>query len=283
MEPFDAALRPITMPRLSPPSDDQARFHADYLERIPIAWGWDLVADIPLPPFRSRSEFDRFLTHLREHVARSTKATSARSMAVVSEVIDEARTRRRPRREIPLTATELAATFIVNFPAPWTVPTLAAALRGAGTTMTLDAADRWTLVGPPRIMARPTPEGGWHTTVFDDKRRRRCLLDDREFVILVMQHHLQLGQSPAPCPLGWALGTRELTRAIPRAIASRLTDGRRGLTAEHAEWIAHQAICYAADPMSVSPADIAELRRLRALSSAQARTDRMARMSDRSA
>ncbi|WP_040525076.1 hypothetical protein [Gordonia effusa] len=252
----------------------QLAFRGRYLERIPLRWKRDLAEDIPLPPFSSPREYDNFLRRLRCQANAQVRTTGSPTAQAVTEMLGNGRDRRDPHdHQIQLTATELAAAFLTHLPAPWTADTLAPALSAAGMSMTRGARGRWIVDGASRFSAHSPNGNSWQVTVFEECTRHRGVIDDDEFVLLLMQQFLAKNQAGPPCPMGWAFAPNELRALIPGAVAVGLKYAADILEPIPATWIRDHALAYAHDPSSLAPEDQAELWQLRSLTIARARDE----------
>ena len=253
---------------------DQLAFHEDYLDGIPLPWGWNLIDDIPVPPFEDCLAYQDFLTWLQRHIALIDQSTPSLSTLIVTDMLQRGQDRYgNLDRQIHLSATELAAVFMTNLPVRWTVETIAPALTAAGMSMARDRRGVWRIEGTSTITARPGSGGDWHATVYEPRGTRRCRLDEREFLILLMQQFLWKDQGGPPCPFGWALVPSELQALIPNAIAARLKYAHDVLSPMHIRWMRDHTIAYTQNPAAIDAESEAEIRRLRALALTRAREE----------
>ncbi|MFW0791594.1 hypothetical protein [Gordonia sp. CPCC 205333] len=252
-------------------STGQLAFRLRYLDRIPIEWHQELVEDIALPPFQSRGEYRTFLRRLRRQLGAGSHGEPSPTELAVTEIVRSGLRRCGPTdRQIELTAAELASAFVTNLPAPWTVHTLAPALVAAGMSMSKNTRGRWSVDGTSRISAYSAAEDCWHITVFEGGARRRGILDQQDFIVLLMQQFLSKNQGVSTCPLGWAFRPKELRALIPGAVAVGLSYANDILSPAQVAWMRDHTLAYAQDRGSIAH-DKAELLRLRSLASARAR------------
>lgn len=179
-----------------------------------VPWGRPAVASIPLPPFASPADHERFTRALQLHVALVDDGPPSRAAKVLGGLL-AAR-----EQGADLTPLELTAAMATYFPAPWTPEALAAALA-AGR---LDApraleGGRWSCFHDPDFTASPRKGGGWEVERHErGSRRVWAVLESHDDLVLMWMDHFH---GHFPHPYGWRVDEPDLETFAAAARAVR--------------------------------------------------------------
>jgi hypothetical protein len=178
-----------------------------------VPWGRPVVADIPLPPFATGAERQRFTRMLQLHVAMVDDGPSLAAKALAAALT----TRGAPSSL--LTALELEVALATFFPAPWTPAALAEALaqvhRHAPRAL---PGGRWDWDFDPVFTATPGERHGWEIERNERGTTSTGTLEaDGDLVILWMDHF----REHHPFPYGWRVDEAEARALAAAAKATR--------------------------------------------------------------
>ncbi|THV30860.1 hypothetical protein [Glycomyces paridis] len=182
-----------------------------------VPWGSPAADTVPLPPFASPADHDRFTRLLQLHVALVDDGGPSLAAKTLGSALDP----RGPRSE-RLTDLELHTALATGFPAPWTPAALADAL-GGGRDAPRELPDgRWGWGFDPDFTATPREGGGW--TIERHERGSKSYQDlehDRDLVLLWAEDY----SSRFSYPYGWR---------VDPADAAALAEGARAVRGAHA-------------------------------------------------
>lgn len=179
-----------------------------------LPWGRPAVDSIPLPPFATAAEHDRFSRMLALHVALVDEGGPSLAAKTLCAALT-------PRGERPaeLTAFELQVAMTTLFPAAWTPEILAEHLAALDVRSPQALSEgRWTWDFDPHFIAAPRPGGGW--TIERNERGSRSSQDlehDGDLVILWMEWY----SGRRSYPFGYRVEDGDLTALADAARAVR--------------------------------------------------------------
>lgn len=187
-----------------------------YAENAP--WGRPVIDDLPLPPFATAADHDRFTKLLRLHLALVDGGPSL-SAKILSEALQP-----RGERSEQLTPLELQVAMATFFPAPWTPETFAAVIapldRAAPRPL---EGGRWAWMYDPDFIAIPQHPHGWEIERHErgSRRTEMVLEHDGDLVLLWMHQYT----NHHPYPYGWQTEQADLAALAEPARATRRVHG----------------------------------------------------------
>lgn len=172
------------------------------------------MASIPLPPFASPAEHQRFTRALQLHVALVDDAAPSLAAKVLGEQLAA------QGRGADLTPFELGTAMATYFPAPWTPGALAAALaQGRRDAPRLLEDGRWSWLYDPDFTAAPREGGGWEVERHErGSRRAEAVLESEGDLVLMWMDHFH---SHFDYPYGWRVDEPDLDAFAAAARAVR--------------------------------------------------------------
>ncbi|RKE60557.1 hypothetical protein [Microbacterium sp. AG238] len=179
---------------------------------VPV--GRAAVAGIPLPPFATAADHQRYLDMLQLYLAMLDPGGPATNTVILNEALAA---ERRSADAGPLSPLALTASLSSFFPAPWTPDALATALAGRFGAPVRHR-DAWRWMGDPDFSAIPREGGGW-----DIVRHERgsfsngVLTHDGDLVLLWMDHF----RSRFPLPFGHSYQRSDADLLAPAVRAAR--------------------------------------------------------------
>lgn len=179
-----------------------------------VPWGRPIVADIPLPPFGTPAEHQRFTRMLQLYVA----MVDEDGPSLAAKALSGALTNRGAQSPQP-TPLELSVAMATYFPAPWTPEALAGTLATVNRFAPRQRPDgRWDWDIDPLFTATPAEPHGWEI-----QRNERgsistsALAGDGDLVLLWMYHF----ESSHPYPYGWRAEADDARSLAPAVKAMR--------------------------------------------------------------
>ena len=199
-----------------------------YAQNAP--WGRPVIDDLPLPPFASAADHDRFTKLLRLHLALVDDGGPSLSAKILSEALQP-----RGERAGHLTPLELQVAMATFFPAPWTPEALAVVIAATerGAPQPLEGG-RWNWMYDPDFTATPRSPHGWEIERHErGSRRTEMVLDhDGDLVLLWMYHFT----GHHPYPYGWRIEEADLAAVAEPARATRAVHDTDAARAYLAKW-----------------------------------------------
>ncbi len=183
-----------------------------------LPWGSRGSGAVPLPPFATAAEHDRFTRLLQLHVA----LVDDGGPSLAAKVLSAALTPSGERSSLP-TALELQAALGTCFPVPWTPAALAGSLSGVGRHAPRPlSGGRWSWDFDPEFTAVPREGGGWVVERHERGSVTEETLEHDGDLVLVWMDHFSERHS---YPYGWR---------VEDADAAALAEGARAARERHA-------------------------------------------------
>lgn len=185
-----------------------------YTQNAP--WGRPVIDDLPLPPFATAADHDRFTRLLRLHVALVDDGGPSLSSKILSGALEP-----RGARSAQLTPLELQVAMATFFPAPWTPEAFAEVIAATQRDAPRPMADgRWNWMYDPDFTAAPRSPHGWEIERHERGTRRieTVLEHDGDLVLLWMYHFT----SHHPYPYGWRVEAADLAAVAAAALSTRM-------------------------------------------------------------
>ncbi|MCD2496770.1 MULTISPECIES: hypothetical protein [Microbacterium] len=208
------------------------------------------VPAIPVPPFATREDHDRYLRMLQLHLALLDDGGPALGTIALSAALEAGR---RDGRAFPagLSALELTATLTSWFPVAWTLDALAAELvHHLGRDAPTLHRGRWHWFTDPDFLAEPAG-AGWRITRHERGGREEKTVSDDQVLIAVWVEHFRAWHS---YPLAWRVPAEDMANLAPATAAVRRIDAADAALPYRAIWraAAREALRSAGDERTAS-------------------------------
>lgn len=190
------------------------------------------VAEIPVPPFATREDHDRYLRMLQLHLALLDDGGPALGTIALSAALEAGS---RDGRAFPagLSALELTATLTSWFPVAWTLESLAAELgRHLGRDAPTLHSGRWHWFTDPDFLAEPTG-AGWRITRHERGGQEEKVVPDEQVLIAVWVEHFRAWRS---YPLARRVPAEEMAALAPATTAVRRIDAADAAMPYRSNW-----------------------------------------------
>lgn len=216
-----------------------------------IPWGSPVVPSIPLPPFTSTAEHDRYVRMLQLHLALLDGGSPTLPTIALSRALERPRNRQDAEFTPWLTPLELSVSLTAWFPAPWTPALLAQTLVRSHRDSPTLAGISWRWLNDPDFSAVPHDGGGWVVTRSErGSSETEALKGDRDLVVL----WIAMFREKYAFPLAFRYDDDDLDALSPASLAILEADAKDAAYPYRASWRAERSAALA---VACSPGDLA--------------------------
>ena len=190
------------------------------------------AAGIPVPPFATREDHDRYLRMLQLHLALLDDGGPVLGTIALSAALEAGR---RDGRSFPagLSALELTATLTSWFPVAWTLESLATELsRHLGRDAPTRHSGRWHWFTDPDFLAERAG-AGWRITRHERGGREEKAVPDDQVLIAVWIEHFRDWHS---YPLAWRVPAEDIETLAPATAEVRRIDAADAALPYRSNW-----------------------------------------------